>query len=186
MVRGFIYFYAEGYVGQTVNLRLRRVRHLRKGRKWKEPIILETVVGANRNDLLFNMSFQETIWIFKMHTYRRLWPGGLTVNLPDSNDHKLPGILNRGLVRSEETRAKIRAARKFQKNTRKGIPHSPEVRAKLSKIQKVIMSKPEERKRVSEQTKAAMRRPEVVQKLKLGYARRKASMGNGRQEKFLW
>jgi len=88
---GFIYYYTEGYVGQTSDVRKRHVQHLRKHPIWRAPIILETVFGKDREDLLFNLKWQETIWMFTMHTYRRIWIHGLNKKLPESDDHTLAG-----------------------------------------------------------------------------------------------
>jgi group I intron endonuclease len=94
-----------------------------------------------------------------------------------------PNHWNRGLIRSEETREKIKAKRALQTKTRRGVPVSAETRKHLSEVQKRIMSDPKERKRVSEQTKVGMRRPEVRAKL---HGPRKAMLGTGQREMFPW
>lgn len=78
---GYVYFYPAGYVGSTVNLKARHKAHRSKHPDWSFPIILETVSGVDKEDLLFNLLWQETIWIFKKHTLR---PNGLNKLLPFS------------------------------------------------------------------------------------------------------
>jgi hypothetical protein len=97
---GFIYGYRVRRtkrwvnIGQTIDLKRCRQRHNKHARssfdrdlhkrrgtalELEGPILLETVTGANAQDLDFNLNWQETVWIFKCHTLRRIWPSGLNV-----------------------------------------------------------------------------------------------------------
>jgi|SRR5579859_71709 len=78
---GCIYFYPAGYVGSTVNLEQRHKGHLRKHPTWSKPVVLERCA---KEDLLF----QEVIWMFKLHTYQRIWPQGLNKVIPFTNDYR--------------------------------------------------------------------------------------------------
>lgn len=82
-------------VGQTTNLSQRHLLHQHEirgtpferelhqcqgsRRELEGPVILEKVTGRTARDLDFNLDFQETVWIFKCHTLRSIWPEGLNV-----------------------------------------------------------------------------------------------------------
>lgn len=85
---GLIYYYTSGYVGQTINLKGRHKSHLRKHPSWNEPVILEVIKGKDQKDLTFNLSWAELIWMFKLHTYNKVWKQGLNKVLPFTNDYR--------------------------------------------------------------------------------------------------
>jgi hypothetical protein len=100
---GVIYGY-PCYVGQVqsgLKKRLlgRHTAHLRNHPKWSKPVILERVTGKSLPDLIFNLTFQETIWMFKRHTYRPIWGKGFNKVLPFKNNYKNAGLAGaKGLV----------------------------------------------------------------------------------------
>ncbi|MHB8503142.1 MAG: hypothetical protein ACYDHE_19645 [Candidatus Acidiferrales bacterium] len=90
---GLIYGYPH-YVGQIQSNTPRRFEkryrdHKLKHPDWSEPVILERVTGINREDLLFNLAFQETIWMFKLHTYLPIWrsEGGFNLRVSFAKDY---------------------------------------------------------------------------------------------------
>jgi len=124
---GFIYGYktCEGrwlYVGQTIDIKGRHKAHLDglghlsiilrlsrdSGRPLAGPIILEKVFGVDIKDLRFNLFWQETIWMLKLHTKRSCsgsgcniaWPSILCCNSQGINGRKknfnnMPAIARR-------------------------------------------------------------------------------------------
>jgi len=106
MCEGIIYGYwilnAWAYVGQVQSVDPKRLAkrhraHVRVHPAWPAPVILERVIGSDKADLLFNLAWQETVWIFKQHTYRRIWPAGLNRIVPWAEDYQVCGRLG-GLI----------------------------------------------------------------------------------------
>jgi hypothetical protein len=102
---GLIYAYPH-YVGQVQSidrLNVRHKTHLKKHFDWPEPEAVEIVTGVDHRDLLFNLAFQETIWMFKLHTYRPIFSGGLNLALPFAWDRARAGHLG-GLIGGKRTK----------------------------------------------------------------------------------
>ena len=98
MHTGLIYAYPN-YIGQvqSLNLLRRHRQHLAKHPDWSMPIILEVVDGKSKEDLIFNLAWAETIWMFKLHTYKPVWSAGLNKMLPASKDYEVIGKLGGGI-----------------------------------------------------------------------------------------
>src|SRR5713226_5259347 len=111
---GYIYGYrCEGrwlYVGQARNIAKRHRGHLRGQSQFEqtlqllfygcdieaELVELERVEGDSSKDLAFNLNWQETAWMFKLHTYRTVF-GGLNFGLPGGCDY-LEMAISGGLI----------------------------------------------------------------------------------------
>lgn len=102
MPTGIIYGYKDSageicYIGQTINLSLRDRQH--RGAKSQfgklirrlsisveGPIVLERVEGSSQYDLRLNLSWAETIWMFRLKTYRPSFGRGFNFCLPYPSD----------------------------------------------------------------------------------------------------
>jgi hypothetical protein len=115
MHKGLIYF-LPNYVGQIQSekgLHQRYKGHRRSHPDWPEPKILEKVTGRSRSELLFNLSWQETMWIFKMKTLREIWSDGLNVRayVPPVDCHlagKIGGSSGARIIHQRYSKKKIR------------------------------------------------------------------------------
>jgi hypothetical protein len=108
---GYIYGYrCEGrwlYVGQSINVARRHKGHLKGQSRFEqmlqlllygcgieaELVELERVEGESHKDLSFNLNWQETAWMFKLHTYRAAFGSvGLNITVPGGKDHHGMGL----------------------------------------------------------------------------------------------
>jgi hypothetical protein len=100
VLTGRIYGYQDRYgnwvyVGGTTRpLIARHKRHKRQrdgfglvmrdwpGDEFQGPFLLEEATGKNRRDLLWNMAWQETVWMFKHKTFWPIFGQGRNQRLP--------------------------------------------------------------------------------------------------------
>ncbi len=139
MKTGYIYGYYDAmtqawvYVGQSVNLTLRHKRHLqdlhsRFDRELKHrngtpdafvgPVVLETIT-APKAEYPQATAFQETMWMFHLHTYYRAYERGFNLCIPLSVDYENLGRLGGSIaVHLIPRAAKIRGG---QRSGRKAV-----------------------------------------------------------------
>jgi len=165
------------YIGSSANIMQRWAKHLRNLRKnihenrklqnhynkyGKIDLVFSILIGCDKEDLIPTEQFylDSTKSWFNIRTKA---DSNLGLSPSIETRKKLSEALkgrptwnkglpahNRGVPMSEEQKVKIRAARKLQVNTRKGVPHSVETKKRLSEINKGKRLSVEQRRKISD------------------------------------